>query len=110
MHTANMSKGDRKPWFLREWRKHRGYTQEQFAEMTGLSKPYVSQLERGERQFNQDLLELFAINLRCAPADLLIRDPSDPEGIWSLWDTLAPTERAQAVNVIKAIRGTGTGG
>ena len=105
-----MSKGARKPWFLREWRKHRGYTQEQFAEMTGLSKPYVSQLERGERQFNQDLLELFAIHLRCTPADLLIRDPSDPEGIWSLWDTLAPTERAQAVKVIKAIKGTGTDG
>lgn len=47
-------------WFLKQWRNHRGYTQDRLAEMTGLSKPYVSQLERGDRQYTQDLLELFA--------------------------------------------------
>jgi transcriptional regulator with XRE-family HTH domain len=66
----------RPSWYLKEWRKHRGYTQDRLAEMTGLSKPYVSQLETGKRQYTQELLELFAEALQCAPADLIMRDPS----------------------------------
>lgn len=110
LHTANMARKSRTRWFLRAWRKHRGYTQDRLADMTSLSKPYISQLERGERQYTQELLELFAEALRCSPADLIVRDPSEPEGIWSVWDDLKPAERNQAVEIIKTIKRTGTGG
>jgi transcriptional regulator with XRE-family HTH domain len=97
-------------WFLKQWRKHRSYTQERLAEMVGLSKPYLSQLERGDRQYTQELLERFAEALQCEPADLIIRDPSDPDGIWSVWDQLRPNERNQVVEIAKTIKRTGTEG
>jgi transcriptional regulator with XRE-family HTH domain len=93
-------------WFLKEWRKFRGLTQDQLAERTGLSKPYISQLERGERQYTQELLERFAEELRCAAPDLIMRDPTDPDGLWSIYDQLTPPERQQGVAVLRAIRGT----
>lgn len=97
-------------WYLKEWRKHRGYTQERLAEMTGLSTPYVSQLEKGRRQYTQELLELFAEALQCAPADLIMRDPTDPDGLWSIYDALSGAERRQVVEIAKTIKRTGTEG
>jgi transcriptional regulator with XRE-family HTH domain len=105
-----MAKANKTRWFLKEWRKHRSYTQDRLAEMTGLSKPYVSQLETGKRQYTQELLEVFAEALRCEPADLIIRDPSDPAGIWDIWDQLKPVERAQVVEIAKTLKRTGTEG
>lgn len=104
-----MPKPKHQHWFLKEWRNHRGYTQDRLAEMTELSKPYISQLETGKRQYTQELLELFAEALRCSPADLIMRDPSDAEGLWSIYDQLTPPERAQAVQVIRVMTGKKTG-
>lgn len=98
------------PFHLKAWRTHRGYTQDRLAEMTSLSKPYISQLERGERQYTQELLEVFAEALRCTPADLIIRDPTDPEGLWSIYDQLKPVQRVQVVEIAKTIQRTGTDG
>lgn len=109
-HTRCMARKQHQQWYLRQWRKARGYTQDRLAEMTGLSKPFISQLEGGKRQYTQELLELFSEALSCSPADLLVRDPSDPEGIWSLWEELAPTERRQVVEIGKTLKRTGTGG
>lgn len=97
-------------WYLRQWRKHRGYTQERLAEMIGTSKGYLSDLERGVRRWNQDILEQLAEALRCSPADLIRIDPSQAdETIWTIYDTLTPVQRTQAVAVLKAIRGDSTG-
>jgi transcriptional regulator with XRE-family HTH domain len=110
LHNANMAKKAKTSWFLKEWRKHRGYTQERLAEMVSLSKPYISQLERGDRQYTQELLELFAGALMCEPVDLIIRDPSDPEGMWSIWDGLSQPQKTQVVEIAKTIKRTGTEG
>lgn len=110
LHTANMSKQGKTRWYLKQWRKHRGYTQERLAEMTGLSMPYVSQLETGKRQYTQELLELFSEALQCEPADLIIRDPSDPDGIWSIYDQLSAPQRGQLVEIGKTLKRTGTDG
>jgi hypothetical protein len=53
-------------------------------------------------------LEAIAAALRCEPADLLVRDPTATDAIWSLWDTLKPVERIQAVEILKTLRRTGT--
>lgn len=105
--TVQMANRAKTTWFLKQWRKHRGYTQDRLAEMTGLSAPYISQLERGTRQYTQELLELFAEHLRCSPPDLIIRDPSDPEGMWSMWDGLKPVERRQVIEIAKTIKRSG---
>lgn len=105
-----MARSQKSKWYLKEWRKHRGYTQDRLAEMTSISKPYLSQLETGKRQYTQDLLELFAEALGCSPADLIIRDPEDASGIWSIWDQLPAAQRVQLVEIGKTLKRTGTDG
>lgn len=89
-------------FYLREWRTHRGLTQERLAERVGITKQHVSDLERARRQYNQGLLEAFAEALACEPADLLMRDPTAPQAIWSIWDQIPPTERDQALKVLNS--------
>jgi transcriptional regulator with XRE-family HTH domain len=98
--------------FIKQWRKHRGLTQEQLAERIGIARSYLTKIERGDRRYDQPFLEAAADALRCDPGDLIMRDPTDPEMIWSIWERLSPVERVQAIAVIRAIHGaaTGTGG
>ena len=62
-------------YFFKEWRKHRGYTQEELAEMIGLTAPSISQLETGKQGFTDSTLEAIAEALNCGPGDLLMRNP-----------------------------------
>ena len=96
----------RQPHYIRQWRKHRGLTQAQLAERIGISKSYVTKIETFQRRYDQPFLEAAAEALRCEPADLIMRDPTDPDGIWSVWDTLAPVERRQMVEIAKTLRRT----
>ena len=106
----------RRPTFIRAWRKYRGLTLAQLADRlqveleVDISEGQLSRIERGETPYSQDILEAVAQALRCEPADLIMRDPTQPDAIWSLIDTLAPVERARAIAVIKAMTGTGTDG
>jgi DNA-binding Xre family transcriptional regulator len=75
-----------------------------------ISEGQLSRIERGETPYSQDILEAVAQVLRCEPADLIMRDPTQPDAIWSLIDTLKPVERRQAVEILKALARTGTEG
>ena len=123
-----MATGDSPPrHYLRAWRQAAGLTLEQVAERVerlseeranadpstralSMTHATMSRIERGKIPYNQLLLELLADIYRTDRASLIMRDPADPEGMWSIWDQLKPTERAQAVEVIKALRRTGTTG
>jgi transcriptional regulator with XRE-family HTH domain len=97
--------------FLREWRKHRGYSLEQMAERLHMNKGALSRVERGERPYSQDFLEAAAEVLMTDPASLLMRDPSDPEGIWSLWDRVADADKDRLKQIVETFAGqpkTGT--
>ena len=96
--------------FFKQWRKHRGLTQEQLAERIGIARSYLTKIERGTRRYDQPFLEAAAYALRCDPGDLIMRRPPSAETIWSIWETLTPPERLQAEAVIKAIRATRAGG
>ncbi len=106
----------RRPTFIRAWRKSRGLTLAQLADRLSvelevqISEGQLSRIERGETPYSQDILEALASVLRCEPADLIMRDPTQPDAIWSLLDALKPTERLQAVEIIRALQRTGTGG
>lgn len=92
-----------RPTFIRQWRKHRGLTIEQLAERSGMSNGNLSNIERGKTGYNQDTLEALAEALQCAPADLLMRDPSDPRAIWSLWDSAKPAQQQQIIGIIEGL-------
>src|SRR4051812_20630647 len=66
--------------FLRQWRKQAGKTLEAVAEHLHMSHSQLSRIERGKQPYNQELLEALAELYMCDVVDLLIRDPSDPEG------------------------------
>ena len=109
--------------YLRQWRKAVGLTLEQAADRVeraaearadadpstrpiGMTHATLSRIERGKLPYNQVLLELLAQVYRIDRASLIMRDPSDPDGLWSIWEQLKPRERAQAVEVLKALHRT----
>lgn len=104
------------PTFIKQWRDHRDLTQDQLAERVttymrerGAKKGYtyasIGRLERGLHPYNQLVLEAVADALGTDPASLLMRDPADPSGIWSVWDRALPAERQliaeQAESVVR---------
>lgn len=99
-------KNDEKPrHFIREWRKHKGLTQEQLAGRLNVAVSSISQLENGKQGYSQVMLEAIADALSCEPADLLIRDPSKHDAIWSIQDQFAkaPPDRQQEILNVVAI-------
>jgi transcriptional regulator with XRE-family HTH domain len=59
---------------VRRFRQERGLTQEQFAEVSGFSQQYISDLERGQRNPTVVSLYELAVALSVMPADLVTPD------------------------------------
>lgn len=109
VHISEMPKKIRRKTFLREWRKVKpGRTLDQVAEHLHMSQPQLGRIERGDQPYNQDLLEALADLYGCTVADLLIRDPSDPKAIWSIWDQAKPGEKRLISAAAEAILKTET--
>lgn len=45
---------------IKVWREYRGLTQQQLADKTGISKPYLSQIETGKRKGTTEILSAIA--------------------------------------------------
>lgn len=99
-HTLCMA---RQKTFLREWRKHRGKTLEAVAEQLNMSHGQLSRIERAVQPYNQELLEALADLYMCDVVDLLIRDPSNKNAMWTLWEHASPAQREQIVAVADAL-------
>lgn len=98
----------RRRTFFLEWRKHRKLTQDQLAERIGTTKTRVSMKENGEEPYDQGYLEALADALQTDPSSLLMRDPSNPEAMWTIWDQAKPAQRRQIEEVARALLRTGT--
>lgn len=94
----------RRRLFLKEWRTHRGLRQAQLAERSGVSQGLISQLENNATDYSGKTLEALAEALQCDAADLIMRNPTDPEAPWSIWDTLKQGEQRQAIEIMKALK------
>lgn len=73
-----------------------------------MDKGNLSKVERGMLPYNQDMLERLAEALGTEPASLLMRDPTDPDGIWNIWDRALPGTRRQIASVAETLVRTGT--
>lgn len=93
--------------FIREWRKFRGLSQVKLSEKAEVTQSMISRVESGQ-PYDQEFLERVALALGCTPPDLIVRDPTDPEGLWSIADQLSPVQRSQLVEFAKVIKKTGT--
>jgi transcriptional regulator with XRE-family HTH domain len=93
-----------KPHYLREWRKHRGLTQAALAAAMGIDRTLICKTETYKLRYNQDLLEAAARVLQCTPAELLVRDPNDPHGLWAELERMTAEEQATAGRMLRALR------
>lgn len=121
---------ERPKHYLREWRKHRGFSsigaaieraheilsdrviaegEEGDMKRLGLSQSNISRVESGKIPYNQDLLEILAEVYQTDVASLIIRNPADPEGLWSIYDQIPPPQRQTALKVLSGFK-TGTDG
>lgn len=100
--------------FIREWREARSMTLETLAERVGekiggMTHASLSRIERGLQPYSQAILEAVADELTNGDvASLLMRNPKDAEGIWSIWDKAKPGERKMIVDIAKTVVKTGT--
>ena len=100
--------------YIRAWRQTKGLSLELLAERVGerigsMTHASLSRIERGLQPYSQPILEAIAEELTGGDvASLLIRNPTDPEGIWSIWDQAKPGQKAQIVEVAKTLLKTGT--
>src|ERR1700733_11479422 len=101
--NTGMSKSPRRPpppprskfrrTYIAQWRDHRGLTQEQLAGRLEMTQRHLSMLENGKRGYTQETLEAVAHALQTDVASLLMRNPADPDAIWSIWDQAKAAER-----------------
>lgn len=125
-----MSRNERPPHYLRQWRKASGLSLQAVEEKAialfsdrvlaegeeidlrkiGVSHSNLSRVENYKVPYNQRLLEVLAEVYGTDPASLIIRDPSDPDGLWSIYDQIEPTQRQTALRVLEGFRRTGTDG
>jgi DNA-binding XRE family transcriptional regulator len=64
------------PTPLAFWRKHRGFTQADMAQLAGVSQPYLAQLENGQREGSVSVYRRFARRLGLSVDELLPDDPA----------------------------------
>lgn len=74
-------------------------SQEQLADLIGISRVQVSRVENGKRKYDQYFLEQASVALGCTPADLLACDPFNADGLFSLYEQLSPQQRRQLVAI-----------
>lgn len=89
--------------FIAEWREHRGLTQEQLADRLETSAATISRIENLIQPYSQDFLEACADALQTEPASLIMRDPTDSAGLWSIWEQAKPGQRRQIEEVAKTL-------
>lgn len=106
---AFQKKRTRRRTFIKEWRVHRGLSQEQLASRLDTSVASISRIESGTQPYTQDVLEAIAEALNTDVASLLMRNPIDPEAIWNLWDKAKPGERRMIIDIARTVTKTGTG-
>ncbi len=97
-----------RPTYIAQWRDHRGLTQAQLADRLEMTQSHLSMLENGKRGYTQETLEAVAHALQTDVASLLMRNPKDGDGIWSIWDNAKPGERQMIVDIAKTVTKTGT--
>jgi transcriptional regulator with XRE-family HTH domain len=101
------AKGAHPGHYVREWRKYRGYSQEQLAEMLGVTHSAISQLETGRVNYTQPMLEALAEALNAAPGFIVAVNPLVGGGMWSIWEKARPAQRTQIEAIAQTILKTG---
>lgn len=93
------------PNFLKQWRNHRGLTQEKLGEMAGLTSSSISQIEHGKQGFSAESFLSLCRALNCTPAELLAHDPTKSDSFWPLFqeaERLVGRDRQRVWAILRA--------
>lgn len=93
--------------YIREWRDHKGLTQDQLAERVGLSRTQISRIENHRQGYSQELLEAVADAIGVSAATLIMRAPGSEWTLQEALTGLGEVQRRQAIAVIEALRAAG---
>jgi transcriptional regulator with XRE-family HTH domain len=86
--------------YLREWRKHRGLTQEELAARAGIPKSILSRYETGDRRIHLETQFKLMAALDIRPAQFF--SPPDAPSIDAMIAGETPEQRRRLVNMVKA--------
>ena len=89
---------------IRRQRQHLKLTQEQLAELIGVSHSYVGHIERGTRKASLETLVLLCKQLNVS-ADFLLQD-SVPLTSYTLSEQLTPEQRAAVTSILHTLEST----
>jgi transcriptional regulator with XRE-family HTH domain len=92
--------------FVRQWREHRGMTQEQLAEAVGKSRGLISQIESAGTDLTEDMIYALANAFRCAPWDILRTNPMTDGAVADIADALRgqPADiQAEALGFVRGL-------
>lgn len=94
---------------IREMRQDKGWTVEHLAELSGVSKSYMSELETGKKQINGRRLEAIAKAFNCAPMDLVDDNSVEPDILEHIKQMrqLSPADRQSVIRHARVL-GSGT--
>ncbi len=102
--------GRLRPTFIRQWREHRGLSQDLLVErvrehLDTFSKSTLSRLENTRQAYTQPMLEAIASALGCEPEDLIMRLPESPiGGVLKEIRAMTTAEQEQFIRIAQAIR------
>lgn len=93
--AAGIWQSERMKLKLKSLRLDRGLTIDQLADLSGISRGYISLLENGRRQPSSDALQTLASSLRVRVTDLIDEGPEngDVTTIVNIMSALAPEDR-----------------
>lgn len=89
--------------FIALWRHAAGLTQEQLAEMAGMTAPGISRLESGKAGYTKSSLENIALALQVEPWQLLGQRPDTGTTLIQKLQNAAPEQIAQIEAVAETL-------
>jgi len=101
---TRLKEDERPRHFIRQWRKKRGLTLEQLAGRLDVATSSISQLERGKQGYSQPMLEAIADALQTEPANLLMRDPTAEDAIWSIEEQLKSIDPRKRIEILAVVQ------
>lgn len=124
-----MAHTDRPKHYLRQWRRAAGLSLQDvrdkaealFADRVvaegeevdlnkiGLSHSTLSRIENFKNPYNERLLDVLAEVYGTDVPSLIMRNPEDPEGLWSIYDQIPAAQRPVALRMLSGLK-TGTDG
>jgi transcriptional regulator with XRE-family HTH domain len=97
----SVPKPKRRRTYIREWRLERGHSQEELADIVGVTQETISKLERGKFDYTQGTLEAIADALHCTVGQLTDHNPEMDGALVKLAREIPKEHETQAADILR---------